>query len=258
MVKLIASDLDGTILRHGAQKVDKSTIEVIGKLLDAGLLFAPASGRQIVSLKRLFEPVSDRLVYISENGALSEYRGEVIAKTAMERNLALQIVEDVYEQPHCEVLISGQHTAYIKPKTEEYLYRMTKVVNYKTTIIDKFSDIDEDILKIAVCDLSGIDNSKKHFFSKWNGKASITVSGDLYLDFMESSVTKGKAMHQLQQYFGLSEDECMAFGDNYNDIDMLKSVKYAYVMDTACEDIKKYAYDTTEWVEGTLRKEFNI
>ena len=46
--------------------------------------------------------------------------------------------------------------------------------------------------------------------------------------------------------------------DNYNDIDMLKSVKYAYVMDTACEDIKKYAYDTTEWVEGTLRKEFNI
>ena len=56
MVKLIASDLDGTILRHGAQKVDKSTIEVIGKLLDAG--------RQIVSLKRLFEPISDRLVYI--------------------------------------------------------------------------------------------------------------------------------------------------------------------------------------------------
>lgn len=176
----------------------------------------------------------------------------------MDRKLALEIIEDVYEQPDCEVLISGQHTAYIKPKTEEYHYRMTKVVNYKTTLIDKFTDVDEDILKIAVCDLSGIDNSKEHFFSKWNGKASITVSGDLYLDFMESSVTKGKAMHQLQQYFGLSEDECMAFGDNYNDIDMLKSVKYAYVMDTACEDIKKYAYDTTEWVEGTLRKEFNI
>ena len=40
---------------------------------------------------------------------------------------------------------------------------------------------------------------------------------------MESTVTIGKAMHQLQQFFGLSEDECMAFGDNYNDIDMLKS-----------------------------------
>ena len=256
MVKLIASDLDGTILRHGAQKVDKSTIEVIGKLLDAGLLFAPASGRQIVSLKRLFEPVSDRLVYISENGALSEYRGEVIAKTAMERNLALQIVEDVYEQPHCEVLISGQHTAYIKPKTEEYLYRMTKVVNYKTTIIDKFSDIDEDILKIAVCDLSGINNSKEHFFSRWKGQASIAVSGELYLDFMESSVSKGKAMRQLQEYFGLSRDECMALGDNYNDIDMLNSVTYSYVMETAADDIKKHGKYVTDWVEGSLRENF--
>ena len=258
MVKLIASDLDGTILRKGAQSVEPSTIKAIEQLVNKGMYFAPASGRQIVSLKRLFEPVSDKLVYIAENGALCEYKGEVLAKTPMDRKLALEIIEDVYEQPDCEVLISGQHTAYIKPKTEEYHYRMTKVVNYKTTLIDKFTDVDEDILKIAVCDLSGIDNSKEHFFSKWNGKASITVSGDLYLDFMESSVTKGKAMHQLQQYFGLSEDECMAFGDNYNDIDMLKSVQYAYVMDTACEDIKKYAYDTTEWVEGTLRKEFNI
>ena len=256
MIKLIASDLDGTILRHGAQSVDDSTIEVISKLLDAGIMFAPASGRQIVSLKRLFAPVSDRLVYISENGALSEYQGEVIAKTAMDRKLAMDIIEDVYEQPYCEVLISGQHTAYIKPKTEEYLYRMTKVVNYKTTMIDKFTDIDDDILKIAVCDMSGIKNSKDHFFNKWKGQASIAVSGDLYLDFMESSVTKGKAMRQLQEYFGLSRDECMAFGDNYNDIDMLDSVTHSYVMETAADDIKKHGKYITDWVERSLRENF--
>lgn len=165
MVKLIASDLDGTILRKGAQSVEPSTIKAIEQLVNKGMYFAPASGRQIVSLKRLFEPVSDKLVYIAENGALCEYKGEVIAKTPMDRKLALEIIEDVYEQPDCEVLISGQHTAYIKPKTEEYHYRMTKVVNYKTTLIDKFTDVDEDILKIAVCDFSGIDNSKEHFFS---------------------------------------------------------------------------------------------
>lgn len=256
MIKFIASDLDGTILRNGAQKVDDSTIEVISRLLDAGIMFAPASGRQIVSLKRLFAPVSDRLVYISENGALSEYRGEVIAKTAMDRELALRIIEDVYEQPNCEVLISGQHTAYIKPKTEEYLYRMTKVVNYKTTIIDKFLDIEDDILKIAVCDLSGIHNSKEHFFNTWKGQASIAVSGELYLDFMESSVTKGKAIRQIQEYFGLSKDECMAFGDNYNDIDMLDSVACSYVMESAAEDIKKHGRYITGWVEETLRENF--
>ena len=47
-------------------------------------------------------------------------------------------------------------------------------------------------------------------------------------------------MRQLQEYFGLSRDECMAFGDNYNDIDMLDSVTYSYVMETAADDIKKH------------------
>lgn len=173
MVKLIASDLDGTILRKGAQSVEPSTIKAIEQLVNKGMYFAPASGRQIVSLKRLFEPVSDKLVYIAENGALCEYKGEVIAKTPMDRKLALEIIEDVYEQPDCEVLISGQHTAYIKPKTEEYHYRMTKVVNYKTTLIDKFTDVDEDILKIAVCDLSGIDNSRS--ISLANGMAKLRL-----------------------------------------------------------------------------------
>ena len=67
---------------------------------------------------------------------------------------------------------------------------------------------------------------------------------------------KEKAMRQLQEYFGLSRDECMAFGDNYNDIDMLNSVTYSYVMETAADDIKKHGKYVTDWVEGSLRENF--
>ena len=104
-----------------------------------------------------------------------EYKGETIGKTAMDRKLALEIIEDVIEQPNCEVLVSGEHTSYIKPKSQEYYYRMTKVVNYHTTLVDKFTDIDEDILKIAVCDMTGIKNSKEHFINKWSDKASVII-----------------------------------------------------------------------------------
>lgn len=254
MIKFIASDLDGTILLNGAQAVDKSLIDVIEKLLDKGVLFAPASGRQIVSLKRLFQPISDRLVYISENGALVEYRGKVIGKTAIDRDLAMEILEDVYSMPNCELLISGQSTAYIKPKTKEYYHRMTEVVNYDTTLIDNFNDIKEDIIKIAVCDLSGICNSKEHFFEKWKDKASVAVSGELYLDFTEKSVTKGKGIQQIQEYFGLSADECMAFGDNFNDITMLDNVAESYVMENACDEVKKHGKYITDRVENILRR----
>lgn len=256
MVKFIACDLDGTLLLNGAQSVDESAIQYIDRLVESGVIFAPASGRQITSLKRLFEPISNKLAYIAENGALVEYRGETIGKTPMDRKLALEIIEDVIAQPNCEVLVSGEHTAYIKPKSEEYHYRMTKVVNYHTTLVDKFTDIDEDILKIAVCDMSGIKNSKDHFINKWSDRASVLVSGELYLDFMASAVNKGRGIEQIQKYFGLKPEECMAFGDNYNDIAMLDKVYYSYVMEKAASDVKKHGRFITGWVEGTLREQF--
>lgn len=256
MVKFIACDLDGTLLLNGAQSVDESAIQYIDRLVESGVIFAPASGRQITSLKRLFEPISNKLAYIAENGALVEYRGETIGKTPMDRKLALEIIEDVIAQPNCEVLVSGEHTAYIKPKSEEYYYRMTKVVNYHTTLVDKFTDIDEDILKIAVCDMSGIKNSKGHFINKWSDRASVLVSGELYLDFMDSAVNKGRGIEQIQKYFGLKPEECMAFGDNYNDIAMLDKVYYSYVMEKAASDVKKHGRFITGWVEGTLREQF--
>ena len=54
MIKLVASDLDGTILLNGAQHVDDSMCETIDMLGRKGIIFAPASGRQCESLVRLF------------------------------------------------------------------------------------------------------------------------------------------------------------------------------------------------------------
>ena len=258
MIKLVASDLDGTLLLNGAQSVEDSMFETIGKLLDRGILFAPASGRQMTSLKRLFAPVAEELVYISENGALVSYKGKTIAKTPMKRELALEIIEDVLAPEYCEVLVSGEKTAYIKPKTKEYHDRMTKVVNYHTTLVSDFSEIQEDILKVAVCDLSGIEHSKEHFFKHWGNEAAAVVSGSLYLDFMDLKVSKGNAMKQIQQSMNILPEECMAFGDNYNDIPMLDSVGHAYVMEMAVDDIKKHGQFITANVEYTLKDVFHL
>ena len=235
MIKLIASDLDGTILLNGAQSVDGSLINTVDKLVDMGYIFAPASGRQISSLKMLFKPIDDKLMYIAENGALVKYKQKTIVKNVMDKELALDIIEDILRQPCCEVLVSGENVAYIKPKTEEYYNRMTKVVKYKTQMVDDFKDIKEDILK-----------------EKWGNMASAVVSGKLYLDFMASEVSKGHAMKQIQEYMGIETSECMAFGDNYNDIEMLDNVTHSYVMENSSDDIKKHGKYICSKVEDTL------
>ena len=57
MIKLIASDLDGTLLHNGAQKLTPRAIELIHELTQKGVHFVAASGRQYPALARLFEPV---------------------------------------------------------------------------------------------------------------------------------------------------------------------------------------------------------
>ena len=256
MIKLIASDLDGTILLQVAQSVDDSLFEVIHKISEKGIIFAPASGRQYNSLKMLFEPVEKDLMYIAENGALVMYKDEVIFKRSMDRKIAMEIIEDVYEHCNCEVLISGLNTAYIKPKAKEYLHRMTSVVKYTTTIVDSFDNIQEDILKISVCDISGIQNSGDYFTQKWSDKVLTAISGKLYLDFTANGVNKGTAIMKIQERFGIAPDECMAFGDNYNDIEMLDHVGHSYAMERAVDDIKRHAKYVTKSVEMTLKENF--
>ena len=256
MIKLIASDLDGTILLQNAQSVDDSLFETIHKISEKGIIFAPASGRQYNSLKMLFEPVEKDLMYIAENGALVMYKGEVLFKSPMNRKIAMEIVEDIYEHCNCEVLISGLNTAYIKPKAKEYLHRMTSVVKYTTSVIESFDDIQEDILKVSVCDISGIKNSEEYFTKKWSDKVLTAVSGELFLDFTANGVNKGTAIKNVQEKLGISPVECMAFGDNYNDIEMLDNVGHSYAMERAVEDIKKHAKYITKSVEMTLKENF--
>lgn len=252
MIKFIASDLDGTILQNGAQKVDDITMSTVKRLVENKMLFAPASGRQIESLKKLFAPVASDLVYIAENGALVKHHDVVINKMVLDRKLAMEMIYDAYEIENCEVLASAEHFAYIKPKSEFFRNRMTKVVNYETKEVEKFEDIDEDLVKIAICDISGIKNSKDHFLNKWSDKACVAVSGELFLDMTMPGVNKGVAIKKICEYFNLSKDECMAFGDNFNDIEMLEAVTHSYAMQNAKNEIKKHAKYVTDSVNKII------
>ena len=66
MIKLIASDIDGTLVKDGTLAIDREYMKVIGRLIDKGIVFVACSGRQYRSERKLFAPVADRLLYISD------------------------------------------------------------------------------------------------------------------------------------------------------------------------------------------------
>ena len=69
---------------------------------------------------------------------------------------------------------------------------------------------------------------------------NIVVSGDVWLDAMNPTTNKGTALRFLQHLLGITPDETMAFGDFYNDIEMLKRSSYSFVMKNANDDMQRY------------------
>ncbi len=255
MIRLIASDLDGTLLQNKSQSLTKRALILIQKLQEQGIVFVAASGRQYPNLYRLFEPVSKEMAFLCENGALVMYHEKVIAKHILDRSLALALMEDIYEHEGCEVLLSGQNTSYLKPKDPAYTYRMEKIVRNNIQIVQSFEEVTEPFLKVSVYEKSGImDHTGPYFINKWKDQLKCTFSGDGWLDFVCPDVNKGTALTELLTKLKITPEQVIAFGDNYNDLEMLSMVGYGYCMENAPKEIKEqYSYHTSS-VEDTLEK----
>lgn len=240
MIRLIASDLDGTLLQNGAQSLPEGVIPFIEQLAtEHGILFVAASGRQYPNLVRLFGTASKHMAFICENGSLIFYRDKLLVSHPMKRDTALAISHDILGLPGCELQISGEKTCYLLPKTEAFLDRMVNHVKNDIKVIATPEDHPEPYFKISAFEASGIvAGHGPELLNRHKDKSQGTISGFAWLDFVAPDVNKGRALQELIATLGIDETECAAFGDNYNDLEMLSAVKYGYVMNNAIEEIR--------------------
>lgn len=89
MIKLIASDVDGTLIEDSTPDLYQEMAEAIRELKKKGILFCAASGRQYPSLRNVFREVADDIAYIAENGAHICYQNKNISVTPMKRSEVL-------------------------------------------------------------------------------------------------------------------------------------------------------------------------
>ena len=261
MIKLIASDLDGTLLQNGAQSLPPKVIPFIEKLAtEHKILFVAASGRQYPNLQRLFGSASKHMAFICENGSLVFYQDKLLVSHPMERDAALAISHDILNLPGCELQISGQKSTYLIPKTEAFLDRMVNHVKNDVQVITSPEEHPEPYYKVSVFELSGIvEGHGPELIKRHQDKAKCTISGHGWLDFVAPDVNKGRALQELIEKLGINSADCAAFGDNYNDLEMLSAVKYGYVMDNAIDEIKRqfnyHCNDVVTAIQNILRAE---
>ncbi len=254
MIKLISSDLDGTILKNGAQELPAGFCDIVKRLKEKGIQFAAASGRQYYNLRLLFDPVKDDIHYIAENGSLCVCHNQVISKGLIERDLGFRIFKAVRERGGCHCLLSCESACYTDSKDPAFIRHILDVVRYDMRIVDRLEEITEPFLKIAVCDFSGTDNIMAYFQKMFEAEIKVVTSGMIWIDFIAPNANKGTALTNLAEHLGVMPEECMAFGDQYNDVEMLKFAGTSYAMADCAPGISQYSTDVTDSVEDVLKR----
>lgn len=246
--------MDGTFLAPGARYPTAEDFEIIKKLQDDGYVFAAASGRPYDNLSYIFRPVADRMLFICENGAHVVYGGKNIVLSEIPRDLAMDVIDCILNMDeYCEVVVSTPEGYILIPKrmqtVEEYLFNWNtriRAVRTKEEIIDP-------IIKITLYMQDGITaEADSYIRGLWSEHFTcIASSGPCWIDLQNAD--KGSALTRSCEYLNIPLKQTAAFGDNYNDQEMLQAAGTAYAMEASPEDLKQIAGNTCSSVQEILR-----
>lgn len=238
MIKLIASDIDGTLLQNGETAISERFFNQARRLRNQGIALCAASGRQYSSLKNLFAPVAEGMYFLCENGAVVYGPGaELLSKTVIDRALSLELCRDILAIPDCEVLISGTNMSYLCPKTQDYIDHIRYFVGNNTTVLSAPQDMPEDFVKISAYYRPGATVIEPMLAPKWKDTFQVAVAGECWLDF--TLADKATGIRALCTALNIDPKDTMAFGDNYNDIPMLDAVGHPYLMSSAAQPLRQ-------------------
>lgn len=252
MIQYIASDLDGTLLPDGGQAVAPEIFDLILKLKEKGIRFIAASGRQYHSMRLLFEPIKDEISYITENGSLCIHNGQVISRGVIERELGLRIIDAGREYGECHTLLSCESRHYTDSKNTEFIHHMRDVLHNDIAIVDDLHQLQEPFLKLAICDFDGTARLEPFLKERFSAEIRVVTAGKEWVDFLAPDADKGKALATLLGHLNISPENGIAFGDQYNDIEMLQFAGTGYAMKTAAPGVADYADQVTESVASVL------
>lgn len=226
MIRLIASDMDGTLLEPDSSLPD-GFFEAVRRLHDLGIYFAAASGRQYDNLYRLFYPVSKDMGFICENGGINAIGKEIVGVVPMEHGMVMEIIT-MLRNYGLTTLLSGKRCCYTLAADRAFSDAMVYGLRNTMAIVDSFDRIDDDIVKISGYGEDGIEDVIPKMLSKWSSRLNAARSGDKWFDFTVAN--KGTGIRALMRHLGASREETVVFGDNFNDVSMFEQAGHPFVM----------------------------
>lgn len=249
-IKLIASDLDGTLLQNVASYTEK-TQYCVQKALRDGVRFIVATGRIYSSAAIFARELGTKDYVISCNGAYVRHidTGEVLINELFSKSDLLTVMEFLEEEDafYCiyeaEAIYSKKTTGLVshyleKNKTLPPEHRIKVEITPDLISVVKR---DRPILKLVVLEKDEKKLRKwKSFLQSVKG-IEVVQSSDTNIEMMKAGVSKGNALKTVSDRHGISSEHVMAAGDHLNDASMLNFAGVGVAVGNADESLKKIA-----------------
>lgn len=244
-IKLIATDVDGTFLNDQHQyEIDRFN-EQLQELKHRKIHFAIASGNHYSHLQMIFGTKSPIVTFIAENGALTMDRGQVIAESRLAPTIIQQLLRQLKDDPNLQpesIHLSGQHACYMNAAEAATTTPEIKYFYNNLKLVPDISQVDDHIYKLnAIWNHTPLKPKADYLNAKFLGVIHATASGFGSIDIIAGGVNKGTGLQQLEDHLHLTAANIAAFGDNFNDLEMLDRAKYSYAMCNAVPEVQQQA-----------------
>lgn len=245
MIKLIVSDLDGTLLDH-ERKVSDRDREAVEAAVRQGFELCIASGRMYSEIQVVMEPFGDCYHGIGQNGA-TVYRkgGRFVTSSDFEPRLSSGLLQATRGYDFVHFVHCTDDSYYIHKRTEQSLPYESRIL----TAIAERADLEQalradEIRSCKLCyfgELDRLNRLKDELLERFEGHIEAYISDKDCLDVMPLNVSKGAGLTRLMNELGLEPHEVACIGDSFNDLSMFAVAGHSYAMAGSHPDIRSKA-----------------
>lgn len=248
-IKAVALDLDGTLLTSD-KKISETNREVLKYLESKGVKIIIVTGRTYVSAKPFAEALDLDSYVIAYNGAkVVDYKNDrVVFELPLEEEYTRDIIQMAKERGF-HINLYQDNIWFVENLEKEETKHYSKMTGL-TPVRKNFDEFDNyNMTKVTIQDMKNSEEFNefcKELKNKFQGKTYTAKSQSFLFELLNKNVNKGLLLEKVLKSYGISLDECAAFGDANNDLEMLTMVKYGVAMGNSDFELKKQVSYTTD------------
>ena len=249
-IKVIATDMDGTLLDPKGQ-LDLPRLEkILDKLDQRGIRFVIATGNEVHRMRQLLEHLAERVVLVVANGARIFENNELIqAQTWDDAIVDRALAHFKGRECQDQFVVTAMNGGFVKKGTvftelDKFMTpEMIEKLYQRMNFVDEFDpNLFGGVLKMSmVVGEERLDSVLQEINDLFDGHVRAVSSGYGCIDILQDGIHKAWGLVELLKRWNLKAEQIMAFGDSENDIEMLELAGISYAMENAEEAVKRVA-----------------